>query len=102
MATYPQTATAILTDAPQDGQLQWRKEKVNVRAPLDDEILVRVIASGICHTDLALSSIPAGIPGFAPYPKVLGHEGAGIVEQAGSAIAHVKKGDKVLLSFDYC
>ncbi|KAL1648926.1 hypothetical protein SLS61_006657 [Didymella pomorum] len=41
-------------------------------------------------------------PGFHPYPKILGHEGAGIVEQVGNKISHVKKGDKVLLSFDYC
>ncbi len=46
--------------------------------------------------------LPEGIPGISPYPKVLGHEGAGIVEKVGSGISHVKPGDKVLLSFDYC
>lgn len=45
---------------------------------------------------------PEGAPGFAPYPKICGHEGAGIVESVGSGITHVKKGDKVLLSFDSC
>ncbi|KAH7398554.1 hypothetical protein BKA66DRAFT_521374 [Pyrenochaeta sp. MPI-SDFR-AT-0127] len=102
MASYPISTTAILTDAPKDGQVQWRKENVQIRAPLEDEVLVRIIASGICHTDVALSMMPPESPGFSPYPKVVGHEGAGIVEQVGSGITHVKAGDKVLLSFDYC
>ena len=102
MTTYSTSATAILTDHPKDGHLQWRKERVHVRAPLNDEVQVRIIASGICHTDVAMSMFPADVPGFAAYPKVLGHEGAGIVEKVGSSVTHVKEGDKVLLSFDYC
>lgn len=102
MSAYPISTTAIISDVPKDGQLQWRKEKVQLRAPLDDEVLVRIIASGICHTDVAMTSMPEGTPGFTPYPKVVGHEGAGIVEQVGSAITHTKAGDKVLLSFDFC
>lgn len=102
MASYPITTTAILSDPPKDGHVQWRQEKVQIRAPLEDEVLVRIVASGICHTDVALSSMPEDSPGFIPYPKVLGHEGAGIVEQIGAGITNVKVGDKVLLSFDYC
>ncbi|CAO2651388.1 Nn.00g039580.m01.CDS01 [Neocucurbitaria sp. VM-36] len=102
MAIYPISTTAIITDAPRDSQIQWRKQNVQLRNPLSDEILVRIIASGICHSDIAISSISPSAPGFSPYPKVLGHEGAGIVEQVGSKITHVKQGDKVLLSFDYC
>ncbi|KAH3981109.1 hypothetical protein HBI56_053370 [Parastagonospora nodorum] len=102
MAAYPISTTAIVSDAPKDGHVQWRKEKVQIREPLEDEVLVRIVASGICHTDVAMSMVPAETPGFAPYPKVMGHEGAGIVERTGSGITHVKAGDKVLLSFDFC
>jgi Zn-dependent alcohol dehydrogenase len=102
MASYPISTTAIISHAPKDGHVQWRKEKVFLRELLDDEVLIRIVASGICHTDVAMSMLPPEAPGFAPYPKVMGHEGAGIVERTGSAIKHVKVGDKVLLSFDYC
>ncbi|KAH9880976.1 hypothetical protein J1614_001469 [Plenodomus biglobosus] len=99
---YPNPTTAILSHAPQNGSLQWRKTAVNVRDPLEDEVLVRIIASGLCHTDVVLTLTPSGAPGFSPYPKVVGHEGAGIVEKVGTGITHTKPGDKVLLSFDYC
>jgi Zn-dependent alcohol dehydrogenase len=102
METYPDFTTAIVADAPKDGCVQWRKAKVELRELLDDEILVRVVASGICHTDVAMSLVPSDAPGYAPYPKVLGHEGSGIVERTGAAVQHVKTGDMVLLSFDYC
>ncbi|KAI8938585.1 hypothetical protein NX059_004463 [Plenodomus lindquistii] len=99
---YPNSTTAILSDAPKDSSLQWRKASVKVRDPLADEVLVRIIASGLCHTDVALTLTPDGASGFSPYPKIAGHEGAGIVEKVGSEINHTKPGDKVLLSFDYC
>lgn len=102
MAEYPHSTTAILSDAPDGTKIQWRKADVHIRDPQADEVLVRMVASGVCHTDIVLSGTPAGTPGFAPYPKVTGHEGAGIVEKVGSGITHVKAGDKVLLSFDYC
>ena len=102
MTTYPISTTAIVSDVPKDGAPQWRKEKVQLREPLEDEVLVRIVASGICHTDIVLSAVPEETPGFSPYPKVVGHEGSGIVERVGSGITHVKAGDKVLLSFDYC
>jgi len=102
MASYSITTTAILSGAPKDGHVQWRKEEIKLREPLEDEVLVRILASGICHTDVALSSVPDGAPGFAPYPRVLGHEGSGIVERVGKSITHVQEGDKVLLSFDFC
>jgi Zn-dependent alcohol dehydrogenase len=102
MAAYPISTTAIVTDAPKDGRMQWRKAKVQLRELLEDGILVRIVASGICHTDVAMSLVSSEAPGFTPYPKVLGHEGSGIVERAGAAVKHVKAGDMVLLSFDYC
>ncbi|KAF2825131.1 GroES-like protein [Ophiobolus disseminans] len=102
MPAYPISTTAIVSDAPKDGQVQWRKESVRLRELLEDEVLVRIVASGICHTDVALSMVPEDAPGFTPYPRVMGHEGSGIVERVGSSISHVKAGDKVLLSFDFC
>ena len=102
MSAQPITTTALVCDEPKDGNVQWRKAPLKLRDPLDHEVLVRIIASGICHSDIAVSSFPSGTPGFSPYPKVLGHEGAGIVERAGSKVTHVKNGDMVLLSFDYC
>lgn len=102
MGEFPHSTTALLSDAPDATGIKWRKATVHIRDPLPDEILVRIVASGVCHTDIALSSVPPGAPGFSPYPRVTGHEGAGIVESVGSQITHVQPGDKVLLSFDYC
>jgi Zn-dependent alcohol dehydrogenase len=102
MTTYPIKTTAIVSHVPKEGQLQWRKEELRLREPLEDELLVRIVATGVCPSDLRMSSLPPGVPGFSAYPKVLGHEGAGVVERAGSGVTHVKVGDKVLLSFDYC
>jgi Zn-dependent alcohol dehydrogenase len=102
MTTYLISTTAIVCNAPKGDQIQWRKEKIQLREPLNDEVLVRVVASGVCHSDIVMSALPPGIPGFAPYPKVFGHEGAGIIERVGSAVTHVVAGDMVLLSFDYC
>jgi len=63
-----------------------------------DEILVRMVATGICHTDI--SAAQQRIP--VQFPIILGHEGAGIVEQIGEQVKTVSKGDKVLLLPDYC
>ena len=64
----------------------------------DDELLIRIVATGICHTDMAVrdQQLPT------PLPAVLGHEGAGIVEQVGSAVSAAKPGDRVILSFNSC
>ncbi|KAH7381430.1 hypothetical protein DE146DRAFT_670584 [Phaeosphaeria sp. MPI-PUGE-AT-0046c] len=102
MTIHPTATTAIVCDEPKDGQVQWRKTTLHLREPQSDEVLVRIVASGICHSDIGVSSFPPGTPGFSAYPKVLGHEGAGIVERAGSQVLHVKKGNMVLLSFDHC
>ncbi|KAF2850305.1 NAD(P)-binding protein [Plenodomus tracheiphilus IPT5] len=99
---YPNPTTAILSYAPKNNTLQWRKTPLHIRNPLSDEVLVRILASGLCHTDVALTLTPPDAPGFSPYPRVAGHEGAGIVVKVGSDITHTKLGDKVLLSFDYC
>ena len=66
--------------------------------PNDDEILVRITAVGICHTDLAARD--QHIP--FPLPSVLGHEGAGIVEKVGARVTKVQPGDHVALSWMCC
>jgi aryl-alcohol dehydrogenase len=73
-------------------------ESVELDAPRPDEILVRVAAVGVCHTDLVARE--GGMP-FS-MPAVLGHEGAGVVEQVGSAVTKVAVGDRVALTFRSC
>ncbi len=67
-------------------------EDVDVDKPQDHEVLVRTVASGVCHSDLHF------VDGLYPYPApaVLGHEAAGIVEEAGKAVSYVKPGDHVI------
>ena len=60
--------------------------------PHDDEVLVRVAAAGVCHSDLHL--VDGGL-GTDRLPIVLGHEGAGVVEAVGSRVRHVAPGDQV-------
>lgn len=64
----------------------------------DDEVRVRIVASGVCHTDAVVRDqmIPT------PLPAVLGHEGAGIVEAVGADITTVAVGDHVVLSANSC
>ncbi len=73
-------------------------ESLDMEGPRDDEVLVRIVASGICHTDI----------GFCDYwdkadgPLVLGHEGAGVVEQVGNMVKSIRRGDHVVLSYQSC
>ncbi|MBI1881628.1 MAG: zinc-binding dehydrogenase [Chloroflexi bacterium] len=68
-------------------------ETITLHEPGPDEVQVRIVASGICHTDL----------GYVQYaracPVVLGHEGAGIVEQVGERVGHVRPGDHVVINW---
>jgi 6-hydroxycyclohex-1-ene-1-carbonyl-CoA dehydrogenase len=63
--------------------------------PDHDEILVRVAACGLCHTDLHY--IDHGVPTAKPPPLILGHEATGVVAQVGKRVTQVKVGDRVLL-----
>jgi aryl-alcohol dehydrogenase len=72
--------------------------QVELAEPRPDEVLVRMVAAGVCHTDLGVA---AGALPF-PLPGVLGHEGAGVVEAVGAAVTRVRPGDQVLLSFTSC
>ena len=76
----------------------FKLETLTLEEPADDEILVRIVSAGICHTDIKVSKGYAGVP----LPVVLGHEGAGVVEQTGKSVTTVAPGDHVLLTFDSC
>jgi aryl-alcohol dehydrogenase len=73
-------------------------ETAHLAPPRDDEVLVRVVAAGLCHTDLVVRDQVYPVP----LPIVLGHEGAGIVEAVGSAVQKVAPGDHVAVSFLNC
>jgi len=73
-------------------------ERLDLESPRDDEVLVRIVGAGLCHTDLAArdQQIPVAMP------IVLGHEGAGVVERVGGAVRGLAPGDHVVLSFASC
>lgn len=85
-------AIARQADAP------FTVEDIEIDTPRPDEVLVRMVASGICQSDLTFKSrLPAGSP-----PAVLGHEGAGVVEALGADVRDIELGDHVVLSFRHC
>ena len=67
-------------------------ENVDIDEPREREVLVRTVASGVCHSDLHYveGALPIGLP------AILGHEAAGIVEKVGSQVTHVRPGDHVI------
>ncbi|MBB1029390.1 Zn-dependent alcohol dehydrogenase [Dietzia sp. SLG310A2-38A2] len=74
---------------------QWEVQDLEVSEPAEDEILVKVMASGLCHSDdhFVTGDIPVNLP------MVGGHEGAGIVEKVGSRVTRVKPGDHIATLF---
>ncbi len=74
-------------------------EAVDLEAPRADEVLIRIAATGICHTDLG---VHAGRGPGTPLPAVLGHEGAGVVIEIGPAVTQLQIGDHVVLSGSSC
>lgn len=72
-------------------------EEAQLAPPKANEVLVKIVATGVCHTDAV-----ARDEALAPLPAVLGHEGAGIVEEVGAGVTNIKKGDHVVLSFAHC
>jgi aryl-alcohol dehydrogenase len=82
----------------ESGGAPFTLSQVELDEPKAGEVLVRMVAAGLCHTDLGVAS--GGLP--FPLPGVLGHEGAGVVEEVGAGVTRVKPGDQVLLSFTSC
>ncbi|MCE5191917.1 MAG: alcohol dehydrogenase catalytic domain-containing protein, partial [Actinomycetia bacterium] len=69
-------------------------KELELDEPRAGEVRVRMVASGVCHTDAVVHD--EWMP--VPMPAVLGHEGAGIVEAVGPGVTSVVPGDKVVLS----
>ena len=69
--------------------------EIELEEPRDDEVVVRMVSVGICGTDL--HSVKGEWE--RPTPMVLGHEGAGVIEEVGSAVSSVRPGDRVVLSW---
>jgi S-(hydroxymethyl)glutathione dehydrogenase/alcohol dehydrogenase len=72
-------------------------EEIAVDSPKRGEALVKLGACGVCHSDLSAVNGTIGLP----LPLVLGHEGAGVVEEVGEGVSELKKGDHVVFSFVY-
>jgi Zn-dependent alcohol dehydrogenase len=69
-------------------------EEIELEDPGDEEVLVKLFATGICHSQLHQIHNPDG-----PTPTLLGHEGTGIVLKAGSKVSHVAEGERVMIQF---
>lgn len=89
-----ETTAAVVREV--GGELDF--ETVTLDGPRADEILVELVAVGVCHTDLA--TIDGALP--FPMPGILGHEGSGIVREVGADVTKVKPGDRVTVSFASC
>ncbi len=87
--------TAVVLDRP-GAPLALRT--LQLEDPRPDEMRVRVVATGLCHTDISMLQRPFPVD----QPIVLGHEGAGVVEAVGSAVQDFKPGDRVVLSYNHC
>ncbi|WP_428425572.1 NAD(P)-dependent alcohol dehydrogenase [Pararhizobium sp.] len=73
-------------------------EAARIRQPQGSEVLVRVVATGLCHTDMIVRDQYYPVP----LPAVLGHEGAGIVESVGPNVKMIRPGDHVVLTYGSC
>ena len=73
----------------------YQFEEVELAEPKNDEVLVRITASGLCHTDEFGRTL-------GMMPIVLGHEGAGIVEKVGENVKDFQPGDHVAFSYAFC
>ena len=68
---------------------------IGIDKPHAEEVRVRMGASGVCHSDLSIQNGTI----MSAFPVVLGHEGAGVVEEVGEGVTHVKPGDHVVVSW---
>ena len=76
----------------------FRLEKMTLDQPRVGEVLVRIVACGICHTDISVRDQHFPLP----LPIVAGHEGAGVIESVGYGVTKVAPGDHVVITFDSC
>lgn len=73
-------------------------ETIRLKSLRDNEVLIKIKAAGMCHTDMVARDQDYEVP----LPVVLGHEGSGVVEKVGSAVRGIEVGDHVVLSFASC
>jgi aryl-alcohol dehydrogenase len=76
----------------------FKMRTITIDDPRPDELLVRIVATGVCQTDAHVRNQDYA----TPLPVILGHEGAGIVESVGSGVSDIVPGDHVVLSFPSC
>lgn len=76
----------------------FKLKSLRIRHPKNDEVLVKIVATGMCHTDLIVRDQYYPVP----LPAVLGHEGSGIVEAIGPNVTELEVGDHVVLTYGYC
>ena len=76
----------------------FQVETLTLEGPRPDEALIRIVATGMCHTDMVARDQLYKVP----LPVVLGHEGSGVVEQIGSHVKKVAVGDHVVLTYMWC
>ncbi|MFN2489346.1 MAG: zinc-binding dehydrogenase [Actinomycetota bacterium] len=72
-------------------------EELELEAPRAGEVSVRLLAAGVCHSDLHRARGDWGVPGLV----VLGHEGAGVVEAVGEGVTSIARGQKAILNWNY-
>lgn len=94
-ATVYRPVTAAVT---RDKGAPFALEAAQIRNPRGDEVLVRIVATGMCHTDMIVRDQHYPVP----LPAVLGHEGSGIVEAVGPLVQGLQIGDHVVLTYGYC
>jgi len=80
-------------------QAKFTIETMELDTPRADEVVVEIVAAGLCHTDLVVRD---GVIPMPAMPSILGHEGAGVVVAIGAAVSKVVIGDHVALSFASC
>lgn len=73
-------------------------EELNLAEPGMGEVRVKLVASGVCHTDASVMNLQAP----TEFPIVLGHEGVGIVDKVGEGVKSLQPGDHVIMSFPSC
>jgi len=73
----------------------WEIVELDVDPPKENEVLIRFVAAGLCHSDEHMRT--GDMPGR--YPIIGGHEGAGVIEEVGPGVSRVQKGDHVVCSF---
>jgi aryl-alcohol dehydrogenase len=71
--------------------------ELSLKAPAANELRVKIVATGVCHTDIMNKK-----NGLCSFPIVLGHEGVGVVDALGENVSGFDIGDHVILSYDYC